>query len=462
MLLGITTDTLEAVMGAAVSTAAPVFMIAYADLNATTWALTDSNRNVGVLNGTSNVVVLPAPSANTRRQVKFLNILNTDTIKHQISVIFNANTVFRTLKTISLDVGQSLTWTPENGWEEGPATFNLNLTGTTKLDKVIIGDAGSEESGVNINGTVFDSSAKVSDIGGTNLAQFLIHRHSTTLSPLIVAARSRSDTSGHSTVVKNDEVLRLIGAGWDGVDYKPATEINFIVDGVSGAGNMPGRIDLKTTPANSISPVKGLSLRQSGRIEGTQFPMQRMLRGIITSRAWTIRTSAANNAWRAIAWSPELGLFAAVATDGTGNRVMTSPDGITWTIRTSAADNQWFAIAWSPELGLFVAMAATGTGNRVMTSPDGITWTIRTSAADNSWFGIAWSPELGLFVAVAATGTGNRVMTSPDGITWTIRTSAADNQWLAIAWSPELGLFAAVANSGTGNRVMTSPRIATA
>jgi hypothetical protein len=135
-------------------------------------------------------------------------------------------------------------------------------------------------------------------------------------------------------------------------------------------------------------------------------------RGYATATAWTIRTSAADNNWRAIAWSPELGLFAAVADTGTGNRVMTSPDGVTWTIRTSAADNNWAAIAWSPELGLFAAVAYTGTGNRVMTSPDGVTWTIRTSAADNNWAAIAWSPELGLFAAVAPSGTGNRVMTN--------------------------------------------------
>ena len=36
--------------------------------------------------------------------------------------------------------------------------------------------------------------------------------------------------------------------------------------------------------------------------------------------------------------------------------------------RTSAADNSWFSIAWSPELGLFAAVALNGTGNRVMTS----------------------------------------------------------------------------------------------
>jgi len=45
---------------------------------------------------------------------------------------------------------------------------------------------------------------------------------------------------------------------------------------------------------------------------------------------------------------------------------MTSPDGITWTIRTSAADNAWNGITYGN--GLFVAVSATGTGNRVMTS----------------------------------------------------------------------------------------------
>ena len=62
--------------------------------------------------------------------------------------------------------------------------------------------------------------------------------------------------------------------------------------------------------------------------------------------------------------------------------------------------------------GLFCAVAFTGSGNRVMTSPDGITWTARTSAADNLWNGITWSPELGMFCAVAISGTGNRAMTS--------------------------------------------------
>jgi hypothetical protein len=164
---------------------------------------------------------------------------------------------------------------------------------------------------------------------------------------------------------------------------------------------------------------------------------------------WTARTSAADNNWFNVTYGN--GLFVAVATSGTGNRVMTSPDGINWTIRTSAADNDWRGVTYGN--GLFVAVAGSGTGNRVMTSPDGINWTIRTSAADNLWLDVVYGN--GLFVAVSYTGSGDRVMTSPDGINWTSRTSAADNQWDSVTYGN--GVFVAVANSGTGNRVMTSP-----
>jgi len=86
--------------------------------------------------------------------------------------------------------------------------------------------------------------------------------------------------------------------------------------------------------------------------------------------------------------------------------------GANWLISTSAADNSWVSVCWAAELGLFCAVANTGTGNRVMTSPDGVSWTARTSAVDNSWVSVCWSPELGLFCALGASGTGNRAMTS--------------------------------------------------
>ncbi len=60
--------------------------------------------------------------------------------------------------------------------------------------------------------------------------------------------------------------------------------------------------------------------------------------------------------------------------------------------------------------GLFVAVASNGTGNRIATSPDGVTWTLGTSPADNTWTSVTYGN--GIFVAVSSDGSGNRVMTS--------------------------------------------------
>ena len=93
-----------------------------------------------------------------------------------------------------------------------------------------------------------------------------------------------------------------------------------------------------------------------------------------------------------------------------GTRGALPPDTMAeWVLRTSALSSiTWVSVCYGN--GLFVATATTGTGNCVMTSPDGINWTIRSSAADNKWNSVTYGN--GLFVAVSSNGTGNRVMTS--------------------------------------------------
>jgi hypothetical protein len=138
-----------------------------------------------------------------------------------------------------------------------------------------------------------------------------------------------------------------------------------------------GNIGLgKTTPISRLDVAGKINYHKSANV---------FERNYVTNNNWISRSSAVDNIWEGVAWSPELGLFVAIAYTGSGDRVMTSPDGINWTIRSSAADNNWNDIAWSSELGLFAAVAGSGSGDRVMTSTDGINWTIRSSAADNFW-----------------------------------------------------------------------------
>ena len=96
----------------------------------------------------------------------------------------------------------------------------------------------------------------------------------------------------------------------------------------------------------------------------------------------------ANNKISALAVTTSAELASVVSDEvGTGKLLFSSVIGnlvvSNWTLRDSAADNEWYSVCWSPELGLFAAVAYSGTGNRVMTSPDGINWTSRVSAEDN-------------------------------------------------------------------------------
>jgi len=211
-----------------------------------------------------------------------------------------------------------------------------------------------------------------------------------------------------------------------------------------GNGASIGDTIVRTTAFTGSPPATGTLALQSGTGPA--------------SIAYTANTFGliANNTFLHVIWADTLNLFVACASTGTGNRIMTSPDGITWTARQSAADNTWVRLAWNGTI--LVAIAQSGTGNRVMTSTNGINWTLRTSAADLSWSGITWSSTLNLFVAVAITGVGSRVMTSPDGITWTLRAVPSDLTWTDVIWAGgSTNLFVAVAASGFDNRVMTSP-----
>jgi hypothetical protein len=158
---------------------------------------------------------------------------------------------------------------------------------------------------------------------------------------------------------------------------------------------------------------------------------------------WTTRTTPNTTAnYKAVTWSEELGLFAAVNQSFSTTGIMTSPDGITWTLRTTP-ELTISTILWSKDKGIFVA----GTNNqRVLTSTDGITW--NASVLMVSGGGLAYSESLGRFVAVGGTAGSDKHAYSSDGISWTVTTALNNGSWNGVAWSPELSLFVAVSYYG--------------
>jgi len=161
---------------------------------------------------------------------------------------------------------------------------------------------------------------------------------------------------------------------------------------------------------------------------------------------------------RSITYAPSLGLFAVVVITGVGNRIITSPDGITWTTRTNPQDNQFHSITWSEEVGCFVSVSDSGT-DRVMRSTDGIIWTTQTITSQ-AWKEVIWVKQLSKFYAVALNGPSSRVSSSPDGITWTTHTTQNTTSWRSLAYSPTLGSgqgrLVAVGSGSNNERVMYS------
>ena len=92
-------------------------------------------------------------------------------------------------------------------------------------------------------------------------------------------------------------------------------------------------------------------------------------------RDWrpSVTSPLTSSLWNSVAWSPQLGLFAAVAYGGSANKGAYSTDGKNWYSSVTPPDinSTWTSVAWSPQLGLFAAVAAGGSNNLGAYSTDG-------------------------------------------------------------------------------------------
>jgi len=145
--------------------------------------------------------------------------------------------------------------------------------------------------------------------------------------------------------------------------------------------------------------------------------------------AWYPIAAPAKNQWSCVAYGG--GVFVALSPDGTGNRVMSSPDGTIWTVTaTGAPDNAWGTNCLCYGNGMFVAVS--GGATNAMYSVDGYNWTESGASSVGPWRAVTFGN--GRFVAVGVSG---KTMYSTDAITWTSVSIAGSLSWSAITYGTD-------------------------
>jgi len=132
LVLDATTKSLTVAMSGAAATTNPDFVSTWAD---DTGVLFTEGSTDGALNGTSQVTLVAAPAASTRRIIKSVYIENKDTAAVTITVTYNNNSTLRTIAKVTLSVGD--TWSTDGttdtygALKQTVGTVNLaNVTGT--------------------------------------------------------------------------------------------------------------------------------------------------------------------------------------------------------------------------------------------------------------------------------------------------------------------------------------------
>lgn len=113
MILDATTKSLEAFLGAAITTSQPTYSIDYVDITPTTFS---PGNTSGAFNSTTDVTILAAPLGLTQRQVKCITIYNADTVVATVTVQLDTGGTERALVKYSLPSLRTLMWTPDQGW----------------------------------------------------------------------------------------------------------------------------------------------------------------------------------------------------------------------------------------------------------------------------------------------------------------------------------------------------------
>ena len=146
--------------------------------------------------------------------------------------------------------------------------FNGNVTtgNIVTTGNLVVSTNENLPDAIDVNGTIYDSSFIVSDIGNAHIAQTLLTRFSTEIPPIIAGAMNNSDDPLVNGDVAYGQPLFQVGAlGFAGNNYKDfasivfGTEANNLRYTISDT-SAPGKIDFYTTPDGSVNGTTALTI----------------------------------------------------------------------------------------------------------------------------------------------------------------------------------------------------------
>ncbi len=105
--------SLEIKLAGAVTTNELEWVVSYVEMTTTTFV---SAAGDGVSNGATAVVAVAAPALGAQRQIKFLTVLNVDTVAATVTVQYHDNAVVRRIVTFDLPIGAVLVYTDGEGF----------------------------------------------------------------------------------------------------------------------------------------------------------------------------------------------------------------------------------------------------------------------------------------------------------------------------------------------------------
>jgi hypothetical protein len=97
-----------------------------------------------------------------------------------------------------------------------------------------------------VGGTTTSGQAKVYVYDTDQVTLYIEQANTGTSSPNLSFNKARGAIPGRTAVASGDEVFAISGSGWDGSGYQSSAAIYAIVDGTVSAGNVPGRVEIRT------------------------------------------------------------------------------------------------------------------------------------------------------------------------------------------------------------------------